>query len=1267
MSPLIRIIKPAVTECVPYELIIKEALSEPFCLHLKLASKVRLNCSQFLYQPLSLEVRIAGVKRQFSAVVACIRECMPMASSYYYEFTLKPPLAWLGHCGYYNIYRNKTPFDIVLSILQRHHIPYKSNGPNSSSLREYCVQYQESDLNFLQRLLAKTNQYYFFEGDYSRLRLSNRFYRADEGHCYLLSSVVQQKHPQIYAMHRNPQVGTMQYCGHGYNPALPDLTLNVSAGLGALSLLNLQREHYPEALQSIQQAEQCSRQKAQQLTAQQHYLSGSSNVFAFTPAYVFTVMGKDEPLAVIQVEHHVKDLASLPRTQRANASSYSNHFKALPVSAKSLCLNNFVRPTILGLQPAIVVSSQQAAIDASTYATVNCEFPWCAQACIPIRAMQAVAGNGLAQQFIPRVGTEVMVSFISGDSDSPVIVGQSYTLDQKTPFSSEPGVQSGWRSQSLGDAASYNELSFNDEAKRPALHLHAAKNNSVKVDKSYTSTIDGSSTLLIEKGNYTAVVKDGMYTLTAPRIRFCCGSSVIEMDQDSIRIQADTISLNVSGAAGCKAAARVGDFQQCPKYREGVFAHKGGKILKGSPNVLINGKPAARAKDYVQCQQAKAAIAAGASGVLVNGRPLARVDDPTQHGGKIKQGSANVSVGRFSGGQYTKNIAALHFWMGVDYYHMEPYAKDKASVGLVHHYVSDKAKVLTHWNVTDSDGHVLLQKNSPPETIRVQGREIIAVGDRVISYPSSTVTISPDDFIDNTQSVSNGPQVEDKLAQLRAIMPPIIVNLRNDAPSGQRVDDYKLTEMEINYFKRHGNNVMLFIHGFNVPYGHFPHQVKDVATVTEENPIDAFPIDVSQCLMSGEQRTLWRSNALLAKHFHKDFMPLAEDELNGAGMHSWCLHMEDNLNRATNRFDGTDYRKFQRLLHVAWSGDVSLLDYMQSVDNASRAGQRLAALLQQLIDAQLEVNIIAHSLGNQVLLTALESLAKQGKKSCINQVFLWEAAVPATVFCQGKMQPKFPQYRFARAPEAVNKITVLYTQNDNVLAPIPAGDQGGFDMDNKKKEAAREQESTLYWTAWVIKLLDHMPTHLQSPYNVANLLEKPMSYFLEREDHVEAYYQAWIKKHPRAIKGGRFKLSLQEQCADFKQRFSPSLWERAMDDVTFGILSLTTWAFSSECSIAYRLLADYFNDNIATVFITVILSGYEPPAALGYAGQNYLKDNRCINKLRRSNKLRYVSQDKWLFTHSGMRIPSSDLMKYVYRGVIYNEVALKQMKFSNNN
>ena len=104
--------------------------------------------------------------------------------------------------------------------------------------------------------------------------------------------------------------------------------------------------------------------------------------------------------------------------------------------------------------------------------------------------------------------------------------------------------------------------------------------------------------------------------------------------------------------------------------------------------------------------------------------------------------------------------------------------------------------------------------------------------------------------------------------------------------------------------------------------------------------------------------------------------------------------MEDNFNRATKQFDHSDYRSFTRFINIFWPGDIdSPLNYMEAVTNANKTGKQLIPLIQQLQQANITINVVAHSAGNIALLKLMNILGKQ-KLPPLDHVFLWEPAVP---------------------------------------------------------------------------------------------------------------------------------------------------------------------------------------------------------------------------------------------------------------------------------
>ncbi len=343
--------------------------------------------------------------------------------------------------------------------------------------------------------------------------------------------------------------------------------------------------------------------------------------------------------------------------------------------------------------------------------------------------------------------------------------------------------------------------------------------------------------------------------------------------------------------------------------------------------------------------------------------------------------------------------------------------------------------------------------------LRYPNQEIYKIGARAIPYPMSGVSCELSEFESVTCSDNPAVQVGDKHLPILALFAPIILNFRLDAPANAATT---LNPSELQYLKANGNQAVIFIHGFNVPFGTYARQIDDAVVGTQiinHAAHQITTIQVANPVYNPFQSTIYRGADYLQEFFpalqQAGIKPGADfdsDVVNGTDAHNWFVHMEDNFNRATQQYDRHYYGKYQRLVHIAWSGDVGIANYMDSEDRANAAGHKLVPLLKQLIAAGLEVNLIAHSMGNRVLLTALNQLGSDtAYAEKINHIFMWDAAVPNTALSNesGKDKSYRQNCSFPNATKAVKKITVLYSQQDDVLGL-------GYPFMNRGYNIARE-------------------------------------------------------------------------------------------------------------------------------------------------------------------------------------------------------------------
>ncbi len=461
----------------------------------------------------------------------------------------------------------------------------------------------------------------------------------------------------------------------------------------------------------------------------------------------------------------------------------------------------------------------------------------------------------------------------------------------------------------------------------------------------------------------------------------------------------------------------------------------------------------------------------------------------------------------------------------------------------------------------------------------------------------------------------------------RQLAPPVVVNVREDRSTAADPNARDLlSEDEIRYFRQNGNNATLFVHGFSVPYGTFARNVEIRDWHHDILRDQTKPVRLAY---GQTHATTYRDQNLLDgqyRRWHERYPDLYADidlkRLNGGGAHSWFLHMEDNLNRATGQFDRSDYQKYTRMIHLVWSGDVFELDYMAAETNANQAGFALAGLIDQLVAEGIAVNVIAHSLGNRVLLVAMNLLGQMpGRRECIAHAFMWQPAVPDTALSNdpGGDTSVLRNWNFIHAHRAARKIVVLYSDQDNILGPYR--DDGSLHQERSADQGI-EAASGL----------------VGGIYRVATQAGVPVTQMMFAPWCVPAHYlhNLTVDNLPK------IEQALHEQIAqDTNGLFTDHLVPKRHEYLLPALGPL----------LYLRRITREIADDAMKTFRALAHVDYEiklPRPAMGYGGPEMDKD-LFVRDMRDKGKLIPVNQSRWLFDHSGMKVPSELLLEKVYK------------------
>ncbi len=439
-----------------------------------------------------------------------------------YRLTMVPWLWFLSQTNNHRIFQEKTTKDIVTQVFQDLGFnDYEFNLSEDYQAREYCVQHNESDLNFISRLLEEEGISYFFEqkDDSHVMKI------VDAGHVYdkceetdLTYSTGSQPNTQINRWEHLYEFRKGKWSQTDYDfktPGKSQLKTKSStskfanaknyehyeytpfhdfSGIEALTTKRIEAEEMP--LDTIEASGDCS----------SFYAGGKFNLARHV------VKEEQGEYVIIAIRHRAYDGSYL--AGQGDSSDYSNDFSCIPESVKYRPPLVHGKPWMQGPQSALVVGPSGEEIYIDEYGRIKVQFHWDREGeknenstCF-LRVMQPWAGAGWGTSFIPRIGMEVVVNFFDGDPDRPVVTGSLYNGDNQPPYPSK--TQSGIKTRSTkgGSNSNCNEFRFEDEKGSEQFYLHAEKDMDTEVENNETLSVDNNRTKTVGVNETSSIGKN---------------------------------------------------------------------------------------------------------------------------------------------------------------------------------------------------------------------------------------------------------------------------------------------------------------------------------------------------------------------------------------------------------------------------------------------------------------------------------------------------------------------------------------------------------------------------------------------------------------------------------------------------------------------------------------------------------------------------------------------------------------------------------------
>jgi len=458
------------------------------------------------------------------------------------------------------IFQEKTVPEILKEVLTQALQPFERSfriEVNREYLpREYCVQYRETDLDFALRLMEEEGILFYFDhaGEKEELVLVEQNEQCPTCEA-VRGSPITVKGPEaatasdesLRRFDFTQQLHTTSVVVRDFNWTHPDYDLKREAR--SKDALGWDREAYEypapllgpydagEKKYKYEPAQKQEELRRQALQVEGKRGQGLGYVTSFTPGYMFELTGHgnaalDQWYLLTRVEHHgyapeelTSDTHEQPKAGEAR-ERYHNTFECIPLDVPFRPERRRQRARMAGLQTATVVGPASEEIHTDEHGRIKVQFHWDRKgqkdeksSCF-LRVAQVWAGIGWGFVFLPRIGMEVLVDFLEGDPDRPIVVGSVYNGKNTPPYAlPEHKTRSTIRTSSSKDSDGFNELRFEDAKDAEEIFLHAQKDFNETVLHNHSTTVKANQTNSVDGNQSESIGGDQSITVNKNRTR----------------------------------------------------------------------------------------------------------------------------------------------------------------------------------------------------------------------------------------------------------------------------------------------------------------------------------------------------------------------------------------------------------------------------------------------------------------------------------------------------------------------------------------------------------------------------------------------------------------------------------------------------------------------------------------------------------------------------------------------------------------------------
>jgi type VI secretion system secreted protein VgrG len=553
---------------------LEEGVSVPYTLSVELACDDEVKMDDALGKEGFLTLTGDGGDRIVHGVVDRFEHTGNRGRFGLYRARVVPYLQWLSLESDCRIFQNKSVPDIVKQILQDSKLPtdrFDFRLKESYAPVEYCVQYRETDLAFVSRLLEEEGIFYFFDhSDKKHLLVfadgpvAYKEIAGGSGLTYNFSQGIAPAEECVYRFAFSRQVRSGKMTRRDYNFEKPGLDLKKEEQGKVHEKLEVY--DYPGRYVEPDRGKHLSKVRLEESMTYYETADGESTCVRLVPGFKFSL--SDHERTEYNRDYFLTKLVtrgeqpqSLQETAGSGGTefSYSSRFTAIPASVPFRPARVTPKPLVEGIQTAKVTGPSGEEIYTDKYGRVKVKFHWDRgkdndeKSSCWIRVSSTFAGGQYGSIFTPRIGQEVVVDFLEGDPDRPLITGSVYNADQMPPYEL-PGekTKSTTKTNSSLGGKGFNEIRFEDKKGEEQIFVHGEKDADIRIKNDRREWVGNDRHLVVvrdkigkvERDSHGLVGREERLEVAADRHRKVGGLETIEVVRSrSLTVGGDVIEV----------------------------------------------------------------------------------------------------------------------------------------------------------------------------------------------------------------------------------------------------------------------------------------------------------------------------------------------------------------------------------------------------------------------------------------------------------------------------------------------------------------------------------------------------------------------------------------------------------------------------------------------------------------------------------------------------------------------------------------------------